>query len=96
MEGQDDNYATTSDIASLRTDMEQTQATLRHWLFDPATRRSKDSARSDTYTQQMELLFNRITDLTEGEKIQAYTEGLKMEIRRQVIAANYNSYRDIV
>ncbi|CAI7833328.1 unnamed protein product [Closterium sp. NIES-53] len=48
------------------------------------------------YTQQMELLFNRITDLTEGEKIQAYTEGLKMEIRRQVIAANYNSYRDIV
>ncbi|CAI7849287.1 unnamed protein product [Closterium sp. NIES-53] len=29
MEGQDDNYATTSDIASLRTDMEQTQATLR-------------------------------------------------------------------
>ncbi|CAI7809178.1 unnamed protein product [Closterium sp. NIES-53] len=173
MEGQGHNYATTSDIASLRTDMEQTQATLRrleafltsqpgfataaaattataapttptavatptfhgpmaplspnleaarprlpeafdpsakgsdvrrfvatlergHWLFDPATRRSKDSARSDTYTQQMELLFNRITDLTEGEKIQAYTEGLKMEIRRQVIAANYNSYRDIV
>ncbi|CAI7758017.1 unnamed protein product [Closterium sp. NIES-53] len=48
------------------------------------------------YTQQMELLFNRITDLTEGEKIQAYTEGLKMEIRRQVIAANYNSYKDIV
>ncbi|CAI7872614.1 unnamed protein product, partial [Closterium sp. NIES-53] len=48
------------------------------------------------YTQQMELLFNRITDLTEGEKIQAYTEGLKMEIRRQVIAANNNSYRDIV
>ncbi|CAI7883983.1 unnamed protein product [Closterium sp. NIES-54] len=37
------------------------------------------------YTQQMELLFNRITDLTEGEKIQAYTEGLKMEIRRQTI-----------
>ncbi|CAI7836985.1 unnamed protein product [Closterium sp. NIES-53] len=29
MEGQDDNYATRSDIASLRTDMEQTQATLR-------------------------------------------------------------------
>ncbi|CAI7908909.1 unnamed protein product [Closterium sp. NIES-53] len=29
MEGQGDNYATTSDIASLRTDMEQTQATLR-------------------------------------------------------------------
>ncbi|CAI7841993.1 unnamed protein product, partial [Closterium sp. NIES-54] len=48
------------------------------------------------YTQQMELLFNRITDLTEGKKIQAHTEGLKMEIRRQVIAANYNSYRDIV
>ncbi|CAI7834188.1 unnamed protein product [Closterium sp. NIES-53] len=48
------------------------------------------------YTQQIELLFNRITDLTEGEKIQVYTEGLKMEIRRQVIAANYNSYRDIV
>ncbi|CAI7849366.1 unnamed protein product [Closterium sp. NIES-53] len=48
------------------------------------------------YTQQMEFLFNRITDLTEGEKIQAYTEGLKMEIRWQVIAANYNSYRDIV
>ncbi|CAI5470594.1 unnamed protein product [Closterium sp. Yama58-4] len=48
------------------------------------------------YTQQMELLFNRIPDLTEGEKIQAYTEGLKLEIRRQVIAANYNSYRDIV
>ncbi|CAI7745669.1 unnamed protein product, partial [Closterium sp. NIES-53] len=48
------------------------------------------------YTQQMELLFNRITDLTEGEKIQVYTEGLKMEIRRQVIAANYNSYKDIV
>ncbi|CAI7912276.1 unnamed protein product [Closterium sp. NIES-53] len=48
------------------------------------------------YTQQMELLFNRITDLTEGEKIQTYTEGLNMEIQRQVIAANYNSYRDIV
>ncbi|CAI7801781.1 unnamed protein product, partial [Closterium sp. NIES-53] len=48
------------------------------------------------YTQQMELLFNRIPDLTEGEKIQAYTEGLKMEIRRQEIAANYDSYRDIV
>ncbi|CAI7895877.1 unnamed protein product [Closterium sp. NIES-53] len=29
MEGQDDNYATMSNIASLRTDMEQTQATLR-------------------------------------------------------------------
>ncbi|CAI7831109.1 unnamed protein product, partial [Closterium sp. NIES-53] len=29
MEGQGDKYATTSDIASLRTDMEQTQATLR-------------------------------------------------------------------
>ncbi|CAI5460341.1 unnamed protein product [Closterium sp. Yama58-4] len=29
MEGQGDNYATTSDIASLRTDMEQTQAALR-------------------------------------------------------------------
>ncbi|CAI5468601.1 unnamed protein product [Closterium sp. Yama58-4] len=48
------------------------------------------------YTQQMELLFNRIPDLTEGEKIQAYTEGLKLEIWRQVIAANYDSYRDIV
>ncbi|CAI7817842.1 unnamed protein product [Closterium sp. NIES-53] len=29
MEGQDNNYATTSDIASLRTDMERTQAALR-------------------------------------------------------------------
>ncbi|CAI7840285.1 unnamed protein product [Closterium sp. NIES-53] len=48
------------------------------------------------YTQQMEGLFNRITDLTEGEKIQAYDEGLKMEVRRQVIAANYNNYRDMV
>ncbi|CAI7729943.1 unnamed protein product [Closterium sp. NIES-54] len=48
------------------------------------------------YTQQMESLFNRITDLTEGEKIQAYTEGLKMEVHRQVIAANYNNYRDLV
>ncbi|CAI7845034.1 unnamed protein product [Closterium sp. NIES-53] len=201
MEGQDDNYATTSDIASLRTDMEQTQATLRRLeafltsqpgfataaaattataapttpaavatptfhgpmapllpnleaarprlpeAFDPKAKGSDvrrfvatleiyfeaigcstpqhdaarirlaatllrgpalewiyytDVARGEKtwqqfrYTQQMELLFNRITDLTEGEKIQAYTEGLKMEIRQQVIAANYNSYRDIV
>ncbi|CAI7733996.1 unnamed protein product [Closterium sp. NIES-53] len=58
--------------------------------------RHKQYSRVAQYTQQMELLFNRITDLTEGEKIQAYTEGLKMEIQRQVIAANYNSYRDIV
>ncbi|CAI7894600.1 unnamed protein product [Closterium sp. NIES-53] len=189
MEGQDDNYVTTSDIASLRTDMEQTQATLRRLeafltsqpgfataavattataapttpaavatptfhgpmaplspnleagrprlleAFDPSAKGSDvrrfvatleinfeaigcstpqhDATRIrlvatvlrgpalewiyyTDYTQQMELLFNRITDLTEGEKIQAYTEGLKMEIRRQVIAANYNSYRDIV
>ncbi|CAI7802831.1 unnamed protein product [Closterium sp. NIES-53] len=206
MEDQGDNYATTSDIASLRTDMEQTQATLRRLeafltsqpgfatvaaattataapttsaavatptfhgpmaplspnleaarprlpeAFDPSAKGSDvrrfvatleiyfeaigcstpqhDAARirlaatllrgpalewiyytdvargektwqqfgqiESSYTQQMELLFNRITDLTEGEKIQAYTEGLKMEIRRQGIAANYNSYRDIV
>ncbi|CAI7848580.1 unnamed protein product [Closterium sp. NIES-53] len=189
MEGQDDNYATTSDIASLRTDMEQTQATLRRLeafltsqpgfataaaattataaattpaavatptyhgpmaplspnleaarprlpeAFDPSAKGSDvrrfvatleiyfeaigcstpqhDAARIrlaatllsgpalewiyyTDYTQQMELLFNHITDLTEGEKIQAYTEGLKMEIRQQVIAANYNSYKDIV
>ncbi|CAI7798284.1 unnamed protein product [Closterium sp. NIES-53] len=164
MEGQDDNYATTSDIASLRTDMEQKEATLRRLeafltsqpgfataaaattataapttpaavatptfhgpmaplspnleaarprlpeAFDPSakgsdvrrfvatleiyfeaigcstrntTQQGFGSQRHCYYTQQMELLFNRITDLTEGEKIQAYTEGLKMEIRRQ-------------
>ncbi|CAI5458564.1 unnamed protein product [Closterium sp. Yama58-4] len=204
MEGQGDNYATTSDVASLRTDMEQTQATLRRLeafltshpalattaaatattaapttpaavatptfhgpmapltpnleaarprlpeAFDPSAKGSDvrptllrgpalewiyntDVARGEKtwtqfraeligrfepinttymvrqqihrhkqyssvaqYTQQMELLFTRIPDLTEGEKIQAYTEGLKLEIRRQVIAANYDSYRDIV
>ncbi|CAI7895737.1 unnamed protein product [Closterium sp. NIES-53] len=143
MERQDDNYATTSDSASLRTDMEQTQATLHRLeafltnqpgfataaaattataapttpaavatptFYGPMAPLSPNleaarprlpeafdpSAKGSDYTQQMELLFNRITDLTEGEKIQAYTEGLKMQIRRQVIAANYNSYRDIV
>ncbi|CAI7771975.1 unnamed protein product [Closterium sp. NIES-53] len=58
--------------------------------------RHKQLASVALYTQQMEQPFNRITDLTEGKKIQAYTEGLKMEICRQVIATNYSSYRDIV
>ncbi|CAI7885848.1 unnamed protein product [Closterium sp. NIES-53] len=58
--------------------------------------RHKQFGNVTQYTQQMESLFNRITDLTEGEKFQAYTEGLKMEVRQQVIAANYNNYRNLV
>ncbi|CAI7874528.1 unnamed protein product [Closterium sp. NIES-53] len=48
------------------------------------------------YTQQMEELYNRIPDITEGEKVQSYIAGLKNDIRRQVAAANCSSYSEIV